>query len=460
MAGAAPPGPESALHRLWQSGILCGRDLTTLDRRPIQILEYGRHNQDAGPDFLDALLRLDGELVRGDVEIHRNAAEWYLHHHDRDARYNRVVLHVALGPCSDDFATRRSDGTTVPTLPLDPVLHASFVSRLPAAASARACLLAGLDPPAILERLERAGEERLTMHAARLLERRRDDSWAQILHAGLLDALGYGKNQPPFRCLAQRLPFAVLSGYIRDLAEEEAISCAEALLFGTAGLLPAGPHPESHVRELQHHWQRAQRPLGLEPMAAGAWQFFRLRPANFPTRRIAACARLVVRFRRRELLAVLKGVVTSQPEPLAALAALADLVAVEVEGFWAGHYDFSPDPPRLRLRRRVRLIGQGRSREITVNVLLPALLALARESEDGRLAAAVRTLYRLCPRTPENEITRRMRHQLFGPPAGLGGWPGGGAAWQQGMIQLDQLHCRRAGCDACKKAAAPQHPFC
>ncbi|HQG46189.1 MAG TPA: DUF2851 family protein [bacterium] len=461
MEDAAAQGLESELHRLWQSGILSGADLTTLDQRPIEILDCGRHNLDAGPDFLDALLRIGGELVRGDVEIHRTAAEWYLHHHDSDARYNRVVLHVAVATYSAVFSARRCDGSAAPTLLIDPALLASFLSHPPATADERrTCLLAALDPPLLLARLEAAAEERLRMHAARLMEMRRDDSWEQILYAGLLDALGYGKNQSPFRQLARRLPFDRLSGMIRELEDDEAIRCSEALLFGVAGLLPAGWHPHAYVRALQRYWRRAQRRADLEPMAAESWQFFRLRPANFPTRRIAACARLAARFRRGDLLSTLKGLVTASPDPVQALPALADLAVVEVGGFWADHYDFMMAAQSAHSRRRVRLIGRGRSREIAVNILLPALLACAQESEDGRLGAAVRTLFRLFPRTPENEITRRMRHQLFDPQDGRPGMLPGGAAWQQGMIQLDLMCCRRAACDGCRTPAGLQHPFC
>ncbi len=451
MGGVAASGPEEELHRLWQGHALAGAAWHTLDRRQLEVLECGLHNLDAGPDFLDALIRLEGHLLRGDVEIHIRAADWYLHHHQSDPRYNRVILHVVAGACPDGFIARRQDGAIAPTLCIAP---AAFLLPVPAcpdhgAAEKRSCLLAGRAAPAVAARLDAAGEERLAMHAARLLEMRREDEWEQILYWGLLDALGYGKNQQPFRLLAQRLPFALLRAVIRELEEEAACRCSEALFFGVSGLLPQERHALAYVRELQRLWRRMRRTAGITPLAAESWRFFRLRPANFPTRRLAAAARLAVRFRRRGILEPLRRILAPRAAANTAWLELEALASVEIEGFWALHHDFSLAAPEAAPRPRIRLIGRGRSREIVVNVFLPALLAYAQESEDGHLGAAVRALYRAVPKPPENEVTRRMRHQLFAaaPPAPM--LAAGTAIRQQGMIQLDQLYCRRGACASC-----------
>src|SRR5919199_844755 len=68
-----------------------------------------------GPDYQDAILAWDErEVISGDVEFHARSSDWYRHGHDRDPRYNRVVLHVVW---SDDVeGTTRADGRRVPTL--------------------------------------------------------------------------------------------------------------------------------------------------------------------------------------------------------------------------------------------------------------------------------------------------------------------------------------------------------
>ena len=474
MARPAESAHEAPCHQQWQSPALAGLELFTLDRRRVEILESGTANLDAGPDFLAALLRIDGELVRGDVEIHTRARDWYLHHHDIDPRYNSVILHVVFRPCPAGFAARREDGAAIPTLVLEPLPAVPEEGPLAAASTTPSvCPLAGAPPNQILGLLDRAGMERLEMHAARFLEMREGAGWEEILHTGLFDALGYGKNQPPFRLLARLVPAAVIHAVTAELDEQEAAFCTEALLLGAAGLLPpptpvrvgaggdasAGEDPEEplvRLRRLQACWREAGRALHLEPMPAGSWQFFRLRPCNFPTRRIAAAARLLARCRRRGMLPGLVAIGRiARSDLTAALLALDQYAMVEVDGYWAHHYDLAAHPsPPLR-RRRVRLVGRGRSREIAVNVFLPALLAFARESEDGRLSAAVRALYLACPRLPENDLTRRMRRKLCGALSSEH-VPAAGAARQQGLIQLAGTRCRRGECGLCLAFSSPE----
>ena len=474
MAGPADSALEATYHHLWRGPVLTGRELFTLEGHRIEIVESGSANPDAGPDFLAALLRIDGELVRGDVEIHTRARDWYLHRHHKDPRYNRVILHAVVHPSPAGFTARRQDGTAIPTLLLDAaVLPAEPVPAMAESAPPSRCPLADLPAGCLLALLDQAGMERLEMHAARFLEMREKAGWEEILHAGLFDALGYGKNQLPFRRLAALLPAAVLHAWTAGMDEEEAVIGAEALLFGAAGLLPPpalpdgeepapGEDPETpggHLARLREYWRRGGGELHLDPMPAEAWQFFRLRPCNFPTRRVAAAARLLTRFRRRGLLHELIAVVrAARFDPGGAILALNELAVVEVEGYWASHHDLEARRPAPWARRRVRLVGRGRSREIAVNVFLPGLLAFARESEDGRLSAAVRALYIASPRLPENDLTRRMRKKLFGGSGGgaAPGLQGAGAVRQQGLIQLAQMRCRRNECEHCLALSPPE----
>ena len=117
------PAREGFLYHLWLDRRFDGVDLQTLDGHSIEIVEKGVRNYDAGPDFLNALLRFGEQLERGDVEIHPLAGDWYAHGHHRDPRYNNVILHLVTMDCPASFRTIRQDGALIPTLNLDDYLE-------------------------------------------------------------------------------------------------------------------------------------------------------------------------------------------------------------------------------------------------------------------------------------------------------------------------------------------------
>ena len=76
-------------HQLWRT-----KDLRTTDGRALCIGFPGWLNPEAGPDFTQARLTIGESEWFGDVEIHLDERGWRQHGHDRDARYDKVILHV------------------------------------------------------------------------------------------------------------------------------------------------------------------------------------------------------------------------------------------------------------------------------------------------------------------------------------------------------------------------------
>ena len=95
-------------HRLWPMA-----EMRTVDGRVVQVIDPGKLNNDAGPDFFNAKVSIDGHLWAGNVEIHVKASDWRRHKHDTDTAYDSVILHVVD---KDDAIVRRSNGEIIPQM--------------------------------------------------------------------------------------------------------------------------------------------------------------------------------------------------------------------------------------------------------------------------------------------------------------------------------------------------------
>ena len=101
---------EDFLHYIWKYKKFDVFSLVTTKNEAIEILSVGQHNTNSGPDFFNAKLRIDNQLWAGNVEIHINSSDWYLHKHEVDKAYDNVVLHVVW---NDDAEIFRKDNSTI-----------------------------------------------------------------------------------------------------------------------------------------------------------------------------------------------------------------------------------------------------------------------------------------------------------------------------------------------------------
>ncbi|MSQ33603.1 MAG: DUF2851 family protein [Dehalococcoidia bacterium] len=121
---------EDLVVRVWDRQHLLGHArLQTETGRQVQVVYPGWRSREAGPDFREALIALDGDLEQGDVEVHLRARDWDSHGHGVDPRYRGVILHVCLW-ADGAPASRRQDGELVPVLALYPHLRGSLEQAL------------------------------------------------------------------------------------------------------------------------------------------------------------------------------------------------------------------------------------------------------------------------------------------------------------------------------------------
>jgi hypothetical protein len=450
-AAAQRPVPEALLQDLWRRQHFDTGALHTTDGRSLTVLDPGSPNTDAGPDFREAHVRVGEHAWHGDVEIHPASSGWFDHEHHRDARYNAAVLHVTLYVDDWTGGLIREDGSPLPelvlaphlTTPLRELLH-DFRTR---EEETLFCAPRWDEVPE-QERtrwIAEMTEERLEAKKERLVDRYfAAPDLEALLHERLFAGLGYSKNDAPMSDLARRTPPALCrrlarraDGDVRDL---------EALLLGSAGLLPdpedlldADRATADYATDLAERFEQLERAFDLPaPMESERWQFFRLRPANFPPLRIAQAVALVAPggLLHRDPLGRLLDAVRSE-HPARNLRAL--LEANVPSDFWKTHFHLEK-----ATTERDPSVGRRRIDTLIVNAAAPVLLLHAEQHDDGALRAAVRDLLHALP-AGSDRVTRRFR--------ALGTRPQD-AFEAQGLHQLYRTRCTETRCLDC---AVGQH---
>lgn len=421
---------ETTLAYLWQEQVLT-TDLRTTEGRRLRVIYRGVWTHRRGPDFANALLDLDGELVSGDVELHVRASDWYAHGHHEDPAYDHVVLHAVW---DDDLqkTVRRRDGTPVPTLELARFLATTpdqlpSVSLRPLGALGFAhCApeIAAAHPELLHHLFENAGDSRLREKVARIQARLSGESPAQTLFWLLADALGYHQNRQGMRAIAEELPLMHLEVRLSALAPEKRFPMAAALLLGTAGFLPLSDAERELVKLPTRLWQEIEAIWNAREMQVGSartlWRLGGVRPTNHPVRRLLNLAGLLATTDSGLLADVLERLVTARPRR--------QLFA------W--------------LRAGPVPLGQDRAHDIIVNVIIPFALGYADWIADDRIREAAAQLWLELPAGRGNQLVRATLEQVCGPtPIRLRS-----ARAEQGLLHLYHWGCRERRCWECPVA--------
>ncbi len=460
---------EHYIFKLWEKKYFSALNLTTSNNFPVTIVSSGARNRDAGPDFKDAVIKIGERILRGDVEIHRAPEDWYQHGHHTDPAYNNVIVHLIIGKQANYEPAIRLNRTPVPAEIFVDIPDEKFpelVKKFDLMKDENEpvyCQLSEWADEQKMAVIEHFSRERFRDKVERFREMRQFSSWNQILYSGILEALGYAKNQMPFRKLAKKLPFEALLREKNRMDSQRCLIYLQGVLFGVAGLLPSQDPSEDwrkikdqfardYVTELESVWVDFSERLGLEPLKKEEWLFFRLRPANFPTRRIAGASMILFRFFETGILEKLLHLFQSQGKSNREIKnELVRLFICRTKGYWAKFYTFTDAAEMFNPDKEVTLIGESRSREIVINIVLPVLYAFALETEDAQTRAKIQQIYNEFPKTTKNMIERKMIERFFGQDRNKQKLITT-AAKQQGLIHLYKLFCRRNECVQCLKS--------
>jgi len=414
---------EAFLHYLWQFQYFDRNELQTTSGDPIQVFNPGVRNSHAGPDFQNARMKIGGMEWVGSAEIHILASGWMEHKHDRDPAYDNVILHIVW---HNDMAIRRSDGSLLPTVVLENRVDQKFFldyqrlvnspEEIPCARfvpQVKEVVILSMMDKVVLERLESKSQRILD-----ILQKNRND-WEETCFQTLARSFGYKINADPFQQLARLLPYKVLRKHSDKLLH------VEALLFGQAGFLE-DDFENDYYRLLRREYNLLRQKYSLSERRLNKvqWKFLRLRPANFPTIRLAEFAALV--FYRPLLFSTILETTTYKD--------LENVFSVRQSEFWNEHYTFSKSA-----REHVNGMGVSSIGTIIINAVAPLLAAYGKAKGDQQyIDRAVAIL----EETPGEVNTIVTRWKQLGVKSKT-------AFDSQALIELQNSYCSKRRCLDC-----------
>jgi hypothetical protein len=346
---------ELELQARWFAGEF-GKSFVSTNGDKIEIIQFGTWNREAGPDFKNAAICVNGGRPRrGCIELDLVDRNWDLHGHAANPAFEETVLHVFVDKSDREFFARTKSNRNVPQIRIDPaVLPEAFSANIPLARPGRCqAPLKNLPEERVRSVLEAAARFRLEKKATRIRAKIGTQGRDETLFQEIAAALGYKENKLPFILIAQRTS-------LKSLRENR--DDAEAILFGLAGFLETPDlavykkSSRNYVRELWDRWWPHRDEVQRLILPAKIWKLSSTRPANHPQRRLAAMATIAC-----EWSAFRRSLGKQSPKAVERF-----LEAVD-HPFWKLRYTLTADPAQDPMA----LIGKSRVAEILANVIFP-----------------------------------------------------------------------------------------
>ena len=411
---------EDFLHFLWKYKLFQSDSLFTEEGESIQIVNPGRHNTNAGPDFFDARIRIGDTLWAGNIEIHQRASDWNKHGHQNDPVYRNTILHVVSW---SDIQVFNDLGSCVPVLVIRwPHWIEDNYEMLIKSQDWIGCasLLYQVDPFRIKFFLNGIVIERLKQKIeaiSKVLTETKDD-WGETFYCMLARNFGLKENALPFEMVARSLPQSVLARHHDSLFQ------TEALLFGQAGLLGEELFGDEYYLELRKEYRFLAVKYGLKPIEGHLWKFMRMHPGNFPTIRLAQFAMLIHHS---------KGLFSAVIEANN-LEDLQQLFMVKASDYWDSHYSFNK--PSVN---RKKVFGDQIFSLIVINVVVPFYFLYGESQNKLFLKDRALVILEQMPAENNSAISR---------------WAGAGiiaanALESQALLHLQRNYCEPRKCLDC-----------
>jgi len=412
---------EKLLHYIWKNQWFAKENLVTVHKESVSIINQGFPHQDAGPDFKQAIIKIDEVIWAGNIEIHVCSSDWYKHDHQHDMKYSSVVLHVVYEHDMDVFI---SPDIPLSTLELRNLLPSQLLLRynqLMHTLILHPCeaYIENIAPLTIQSFLTRLSFDRLTRRQSRIFEILHTfaEDWEQTLFYILCQSFGFKTNAPAFEMLGKVLSYKILKKHTGSHLQ------VTALVFGQAGMLDE-ELDDPYYQSLQNEYFYLKAKYKLIPVHVKSWNLLRLRPHNFPCIRLAQLGEVF--FNHPDLF----DKVTTPNKPVY----FQNIFINKPNDYWKTHYYFGKTS-----RTKEKIMGFGSFQLLLINALIPFLYSYGAFMGNTKLQEYSMHLLELLP-FEENHITKKYR-QL--------GFCAMHAGDSQALLELHHEYCEKKRCIDC-----------
>ena len=411
---------EEILQYIWKFQHYNSNQLLSTNGDRISVVHPGTHNVNQGPDFTEAKIKINDTLWAGNIELHVNSSHWNLHHHSSDNNYNNIILHIVW---NHDLEIKDGNGNHLQTLELKSRVSKLLLEKyslLLQSSQFIPCekLVHNLSELSFTSWKQRLVAERLldkSKHILQILEQTHFH-WEETFWWLIAGNFGLKVNTEMFKKIAQSLPLNILAKHKNSIIQ------LEAMLFGQAGLLEKD-FDEKYPQMLQKEYAFYQKKYNLKPVD-GELFFLRMRPANFPTIRLAQLAMLI--HNSEHLFSKIK-----ETKSVSEVKKMFDL---EANDYWHYHYVFDQET-----EYHVKKLGKQMTDNLIINTIVPILFSYGLYSKDEYYKEkAIQWLEEIAPE--KNVITRGFENLKYSNK---------NAFDSQAFIQLKNEYCDHKLCLQC-----------
>ena len=481
------PIREKLLYEIWKEKNFL-TPIKTSSGQEIEVIDSGENNSDsAGPDFHNSRIKIGNITYQGDVEIDIRHSDWKSHGHYLDKRYNKVILHIIFSdekfqPYVVTQNGRKVDSISLAELIKDDyknIIREAIISERDNRGFVMPCsyineVVSQKDKMKFISHL---GIERFEKKEKRVVERLKEMVylkemnirepvvhydfgekfqnkkfsskdfispivWQQLIYEMIFEALGYSQNKDIMLKLAKTLNlefFNNLSG-IKNIDK-----IIESAMLNVSHLIPhdySTPNEQTaeYIRGLVETWSEVKESYDGVYFNKQKWHFFKLRPFNFPTIRIAGGSVILKRILVNDLFGKLVAIFSQDKNPRKVIAFLRNALIIKAHGFWSTHYVFEK-----RAKERLKyFIGLSRADDIIVNVILPVMSVYFEIFGIKDSARRVKLLSLNYMQNDTNKIVDQVVQSLKLDKSAVK------SIYMQGMIELFRYYCVREKCLECE----------
>ncbi|PCJ24904.1 MAG: hypothetical protein COA97_08780 [Flavobacteriales bacterium] len=414
---------EDFLHYVWKYKLFNTSELLTQSDEQIEIINFGFHNTDAGPDFFNGKVKIGKTTWAGNIEIHINSSDWTKHNHYSDKAYDNVILHVVY---NDDVVINDKNENAIPTLELKGLIDISLIDKydvlinrsdsdwIPCGQQIKT-----VDDFIIQNWINRLAIERLERKSQEIQEtlKLNKNNWEETFYQYLFKYFGLKVNALPFELLAKNTPLKIIE-------KHNDIFSIEALLYGQAGYLEEEIESEYYTQlKKEYHFLKSK--FSLTPLDKSLWKLLRLRPSNFPTIRISQLANLLSNNTR-----LFTKIIEIKP-----VKGIQQLFVAQTSEYWRAHYQFGVEAKDKKIKK----IGINTINNIIINVIVPFTFVYGKAKQNEELINKSLSLLENI-KAENNSIVEKW---------GELGVKSSNAMQTQSLIELKNNYCSQKKCLNC-----------